>query len=161
MVTAITPRQFAGLVEATGLASEMAGVETRLGRPLRSDGDLFEAREDIARVLEVWFAVTTLAEVAERFARHRVLWGPYQTVRELLDTDPRASTDNPLFTEIEQPGIGRLLTPGSPFDRNGAREPSRPAPVLGQHTEELLGELLGMSTAEIGDLVTRKVVACA
>jgi 2-methylfumaryl-CoA isomerase len=161
MVAAITPRQFAGLVEAAELGAEMSSVETGLGRPVRSDGDLFEAREEIAGMLEAWFAATPYTEVAERFSRSRVLWGPYQTVRELLEHDPRASTDNPLFAEIEQPDIGPLLTPGSPLDLGAGREPPEPAPVLGQHTEEILDGVLGLTAAEIGGLVDRKVVACA
>lgn len=161
MVVAITPRQFRGIVEATGLKEEVAELETRLGGPLRSDGDLFEAREEIAAVLEPWFRATPSAEVAKRFDEHRVLWGPYQTMRELLDTDPRASTANPLLAEIEQPGIGRLLTPGSPLDLGADRIPPQPAPLLGQHTEEVLTEVLGLDNRDIADLFDRKVAADA
>ncbi|MDH3259915.1 MAG: CoA transferase [Acidimicrobiia bacterium] len=159
MVTAITPRQFRGLLDATGLQTEFTALETRLGEPLRSDGDLFEARQEIAALLETWFEETPFAEVAERFAAHRVLWGPYQTVRELLEADPRASVANPLFAKIEQPGIGPLLTPGSPLDLGSDREPPRPAPLLGQHTEEILTEVLELSSAEIAELHDRGVVA--
>jgi 2-methylfumaryl-CoA isomerase len=161
MVTAITPRQFAGLVEATGLASEIREVETRLGRPLRGEADVFEAREAIAEALERWFAVTPYTEAAERFTAHRVLWGPYQTVGELLESDIRATLSNPLFAEVEQPGVGRLLTPGSPLDLGDGREQPAPAPVLGQHTEEILVGVLGLGVGEIGDLIDRGVVACA
>jgi len=97
--------------------------------------------------------------VARLFDAHRVLWGPYQTVQELLDQDPRASTANPMLTEIDQPGIGKLLTPGSPIDLGADREPPRPAPLLGQHTEEILTELLGMDAAGIGRLFDREVAA--
>jgi len=40
------------------------------------------------------------------------------------------------------------------FDR-----PDPLAPVLGQHTEAVLGEVLGLSAAEIGDLMDRRVAA--
>ena len=159
MVTAITPRQFRGLVDATGLHTDVTDLETRLGRELHSDGDLFEAREEIAALLETWFAKTPYSEVAVRLAKHRVLWGPYQSMRELLEADPRGSVVNPLFAEIEQPGIGPLLTPGSPLDLGADREPPHPAPLLGQHTEEILGEVLSLSGAEIGALFERQVVA--
>ncbi len=161
MVTAITPRQFRGLAEATGTTQAVASLEAELGRPIESDGDLFNAREEIAAILEPWFADTSYEDVARLFDAHRVLWGPYQTVQELLDQDPRASTANPMLTEIDQPGIGRLLTPGSPIDLGADREPPRTAPVLGQHTEEILAELVGMDAAEIGRLLDREVVAGA
>ena len=47
MVVAITPRQFNGLIESAGLQSEMAKIEESLGFDIRSDGDLFTARESI------------------------------------------------------------------------------------------------------------------
>ena len=58
-----------------------------------------------------------------------------------------------LFAEIEQPGIGRYLMPGLPLDFSAApRQPTRPAPRLGEHTDAVLSEVLGLSTAEIGRL---------
>ena len=158
MVTAITPRQFRGLVDATGLQTEVTDLETALGGELHSDGDLFAAREQIAGLLQNWFAETAYAEAAGRLTEHRVLWGPYQTMRELLEVDPRGSVANPLFAEIEQPGIGPLLTPGSPLDLGADREPPHPAPLLGQHTAEVLSDVLGLTGAEIGALFERGVV---
>ena len=159
MLAAITPRQFRGVAEATGTARAMAEIETTLGHPLHSDGDLFEARHQIAAVLEKWFAATSFEEVARRFEDHRVLWGPYQTVQELLENDPRASAANPMLSEVDQPGIGKLLAPGLPIDLGGDRDAPQPAPVLGQHTEQILSEVLDLGSAEIGKLFDREVVA--
>jgi 2-methylfumaryl-CoA isomerase len=39
------------------------------------------------------------------------------------------------------------------------REAPRPAPLLGQHTDEILSGILGLSGAEIGKLHDAKVVA--
>ena len=95
----------------------------------------------------------------EAFAGTGVSWGPYQTFRQLVTEDPRCSTENPMFGEVEQPGIGSYLAPASPLDfsRHG-RLPVRRAPVLGEHTEEVLAEVLGLSPAEIGRLHDRGVV---
>ena len=161
MVTAITPRQFRGLVDATGTGERISALEAEVGHSLDSDGDLFAAREQIAVILEEWFAATSYEEAARAFDAHRVLWGPYQTVRELLTSDPRASTANRLLEEVDQPGIGRLLSPGSPIDLGPDREPPRPSPELGQHTGEVLADLLGLGDSEIGRLIDRKVVAGA
>ncbi len=159
MVVAITARQFRGLVEAAGLQPEIAAAEGRVGFEFRSDGDLFAAREPIAAVLEAWLATQTLSEVAALFDAHRVLWGPYQSMRELLESDPRASAANPMLTHMEQPGIGSYLMPGSPLDSGHHRLSARPAPRLGQHTDEILASVLGLDEAEIGRLHDRKVVA--
>ena len=161
MVVAITPRQFKGLIAAAGLQSQLEVVEKTLGFKLRSDGELFNARETIAGILEPWFASQSLAEVATAFAAHRVLWGPYQTVRQMLENDPRATAANAMLEVIEQPGIGQYLMPGSPLDTGQDRLPPRPAPLLGEHTDEVLSEILDLSPGEIGRLHDRKVVAGA
>jgi 2-methylfumaryl-CoA isomerase len=58
-----------------------------------------------------------------------------------------------MFEEVGQPGIGTYLTPGSPLDFSAVpRVPVRPAPQLGEHTEEILAGVLGLSPAEIGRL---------
>ena len=89
-------------------------------------------------------------------------WGPYQTFRQLVTEDPRCSPANPMFAEVEQPGIGTYLMPGSPLDfSNVPRVPVRRAPQLGEHTEEVLAGVLGLSGAEIGRLHDGGVVAGA
>lgn len=159
MVVAITTRQFRGMIEAAGLENEMAAIEADLGFELRSDGDLFTAREAIAGVLETWIATQSLADLAAVFDANRVLWGPYQTMRQLLEEDPRAGSANPMLVEVDQPGIGRYLVPGSPLDTGPDRLPPQPAPRLGQHTDEILSEVLELSGTEIGRLHDEKVVA--
>jgi len=158
MVVAITPRQFQALMKAAMLDDAIAELETRLGHPLDSDGHLFDAREEIAALLEPWFAATPLADVAKSLDGNRVLWAQYQTTKELLEHDVRASPANPMFAEVEHPGIGSILTPGSPFAPGAETVPPAPAPRLGEHTEQVLVEVLGLSQAQVGSLHDRKVV---
>ena len=74
--------------------------------------------------------------------------------------DPDLSAENPMFSEIEQPGIGSYAVPGTPFAFSAtAREAPRAAPILGQHTEEILADVLGLGGREIGDLFDAGVVA--
>jgi crotonobetainyl-CoA:carnitine CoA-transferase CaiB-like acyl-CoA transferase len=63
-----------------------------------------------------------------------------------------------LVAEVEQPGAGRVRFLGFP-GRASATPPriDRPAPLLGQHTAEVLGEL-GLSGEEIDQLVAAGVV---
>ena len=160
-MVAITTRQFRGLIEAAGLEGAVAGLEEDLGFALQSDGDLFNAREGIAGILESWISSQPLGAIAALFDGNRVLWGPYQTMRELLENDARATAGNPMLEEVDQPGIGPYLMPGSPLDVGSDRIPPRPAPVLGQHTDEVLSQVLGLSGVEIGRLHDGKVVASA
>ncbi|MET0487963.1 MAG: CoA transferase, partial [Candidatus Rokuibacteriota bacterium] len=59
------------------------------------------------------------------------------------------------------PGLGTVRMLGFPFAIGGARPPvRRPAPKLGEHTREVLGEL-GISTIEIARLASLGSVAAS
>jgi 2-methylfumaryl-CoA isomerase len=135
-------------------------VEKLLGVDLEKEGDRFAARQVIAALVEPWINARTLPEVREVFDAHGVCWGPYQTFAELVTTDPRCSPANPMFAAVDQPGIGTYLVPGSPLAFSVTdRVPPAPAPLLGQHTDEVLAGVLGLTGAEIGRLHDERVVA--
>ncbi len=83
---------------------------------MTDEGDRFRARREIAHILEPWFHARTLAEVGRIFEKQRVTWAPYWTVREAIESDPDCSPDNPMFSMVEQPGIGTDLMLASPLD---------------------------------------------
>ena len=141
MVLALTARQWASLGEATGLTREFAALEARLGADFRNEGDRWNHRKPLFALLDAWVAQHDLTEVREAFEGYGVLWSPYRTVKQMLAEDPRASTANPMFSEVDHPGLGRFLTAGSPLRFGaGAPVPPRPPPSLGEHTEEVLRE---------------------
>jgi 2-methylfumaryl-CoA isomerase len=162
MVVALTGRQWTALVDVTGTAEAFRSLEGVTGHDLSSEDGRFGARDLIAAVLRPWFEARSLDEIRGAFEGTGVSWGPYQTFRQLVEEDPRASEANPMFTTLEQPGIGSYLVPSTPleFTASGRLGP-RPAPRLGQHTEAVLAEVLGMSQREIGELVDAGTVAVA
>jgi 2-methylfumaryl-CoA isomerase len=160
MVVGLTDLQWSCLRKATGLGVEFDALGARLGLDMNAEGDRFRARQEIAHLLEPWFHARTLAEIQRTFDQHRVTWGPYRTVRETIAADPDCSTDNPMFSLVKQTGIGTYLMPGSPLDFSQAtRLPARPAPRLGEHTDEILLDLLGLSEGEVGKLHDDGIVA--
>lgn len=159
-VVAITKRQWQELCETTGLGEKLVTIEQLLGVNLAKEGDRFKARETISAVLRPWFRCRSLAEVHKTFEGTGVCWGPYQTFRQMVEQDARCSVQNPLFSHIEQPGIGSFLVPGSPLQFSAAaRVAPRRAPLLGEHTDQVLSEVLGLSDGQIGKLREQKVVA--
>jgi 2-methylfumaryl-CoA isomerase len=159
MVVGLTTKQWQGLCNATCLGSEIEELSIRLNLDLSAEGNRFLARQDIARLVDRWIAQRPLNEIANAFDAHGVCWSHYQSVTELVHQDPACSVQNPLFAEIEQAGIGSYLTPGLPM--NFSRFPRvrpRPAPQLGQHTDEVLSELLGLSSSEIGRLSDQGII---
>jgi 2-methylfumaryl-CoA isomerase len=162
MVVALTPKQWAALRDATGLGAGFDMLEHHLGTPLDTEGGRFEARKAIAALVSPWVRARTYAEVATAFDAAGVCWGPYQTFRQLVEEDPRCSTQNPMFELVEQPGIGTYLMPGSPLAFGAStRIPVKRAPLLGEHTEEILADVLGLSGTEIGNLHDAGIVASA
>ncbi|MYA75807.1 MAG: 2-methylfumaryl-CoA isomerase [Acidimicrobiaceae bacterium] len=152
-VAGISPNQWSSLLEATESTTAVSAIAETRGLDFGDEGQRFGARAEISAAIRPWIASRTIVEVASRFDERGVCWGRYQTFKQLVDDDPRCSVDSGFFREVDQPQIGRYLSPGSPlaFDGALAVEPT-PAPRLGEHTEEILAEDLGLTTAEIGSL---------
>jgi 2-methylfumaryl-CoA isomerase len=160
MLLAITPKQWSKALEALGIVAEVAGLETELGVSFAKDEGLrFTHRARLYPLFERAFALRTAAELAPAFDAGGVTWGAYQPLEAALD-DPRLYKGNPVFTNIRHPSGLSYPAPGAmatiPQDERGE---VRPAPTLGQHTDEVLAEVLGMSDTEIAELHDAGVVA--
>jgi len=160
MIIALTRRQWRAIGEATGLAGRLAMIGPMMDVDLDTEAGRYEARDAIGALLARWCASLSLDEIRRAFAGTGVLWGQFQDFLQLVRDDPRCSEANPLFAAVDQPGIGRYLVPGLPLDFAAApRSTPRPAPVLGEHTDIVLSEVLGLSSAEIGRLHDEGIVA--
>jgi crotonobetainyl-CoA:carnitine CoA-transferase CaiB-like acyl-CoA transferase len=118
----------------------------RLGRPdLIADPRFataparFENRAECVRVLDAIFAERPLAEWRERLGESEGVWAPLQTARELPD-DPQARA-NGYLAEIDRGDGSSFTLIASPVQFDETAPSLRPAPDLGQHTEEVLLEL--------------------
>jgi 2-methylfumaryl-CoA isomerase len=159
MVVALTDRQWRNLKDATGTEAEMADLSQRLNADLDQEGERFIHRHAITALLRPFFAARTLSDVAIRLAGSDVTWSQYRTFKQAVEEDPDCSLDNPMFAMLNQPGIGSYLMPGSPIHFMGVdRLAPAPAPILGEHTLEILTEI-GFSNTEIATLHDIKIVA--
>ena len=162
MVVAITQKQWNGLLEATNTREVVASLSERLGLDFTNEGARFEARDELAELFAPWFQKFTLNEVSEKLDQNDVCWGAYRTIRQMLDEDPRCSTQNPMFSKIDQSEVGEHLVPGSPLSFGGPLESDRnslPAPTLGEHTEEILADNLKLTSVEIGVLADKGLIS--
>ena len=148
MIVALTLRQWHNLVKATGLGEAFDAIARLMDVDLDDEGGRFVVREVLGATLKPWVLARTLEELRDTFDHYGVSWGPYQTFTELVERDPRCSPQNPMFAEVDQPMIGRYLVPGSPLAFSDAeRLAPTAAPVLGEHTDDVLAGLLGLVTA--------------
>ncbi len=122
-----------GLIEAID-RPELAGDE-RFDDAVKR----YKNNRALVAILDEVFATRTLAEWTEHLAGFRVISAPVRTVAEAT-ADPQAR-ENGCFVEVEHPEHGTFLSVAPPFQLSSFRlEGSAPAPMLAQHTEEVLRE---------------------
>jgi 2-methylfumaryl-CoA isomerase len=152
MVVGLTLKQWRSLCEALALQPAVDALAARLALDLDQEGNRFRARRELAALVGPRIAAQSFAALAPLFDRHGVCWSRYQDVAE-LPADPECSPANPMFSTIAQPGVGEMLAAGIPLDFSAhARVPAAPAPRLGEHTEQVLCEVLGLTPAQFGRL---------
>ena len=160
MVVAISPKQWKGLQEATQTTTKVGELASSLGADFSDEGERYLSRSRLTELFAPWFSERTFKEVSDTLDKHGVCWGPYQSFVELVENDERCSTQNPLFSNLEQPGVGEYLVPGSPLAFSQVEDRGAMiAPRLGEHTEQILSEDLGLTQSDIGSLIDRGIAA--
>lgn len=161
MIVALTPRQWSGLVAALDLGEDVAAIERDLGISFGEDAGLrFVHRNRLFPLIEAAMRLRKMEELPALFNPAGVCWGPYQTLKAALAGDPRFSVDNPILHPVDHASGHRYLTPGAAASLSGTPrgEPKR-APFLGENTDEILSDILGLSDTDIAGLHDRHVVA--
>jgi crotonobetainyl-CoA:carnitine CoA-transferase CaiB-like acyl-CoA transferase len=134
------------------------GDEGLIGEPRFATNDARIANHpDFKARVEAALARRTVSEWVERLIGAGIAAGPiYEFDQVFEDAHLRHMG---MVREVEQPGLGTVRMLGFPFAVGGSRPPvRRPAPRLGEHTREVLGEL-GIPAREIERLTAVGVVA--
>lgn len=160
MIVGVSPNQWRAIVKVTHLEQQVAELEIELGLDFMQEGDRYQARVQLQQLIKPWFAARPFAQLREELEQYKVCWGKYQTIKEMVEDDIECSEHNPLFERVEQAGVGEYLMPGNPLNFSAMQRSSvKAAPQLGQHTDEILADLLGYSSSEIGSLHDRGIVS--
>ncbi len=113
-------------------------------------------RQALEARLEARFATATTATWIERLETAGVPAGPVLTYDQTF-ADPQVR-HRQMVVEVDHPRAGRMKTLGIPVKLSATPGTiRRPAPVLGQHTDEVLRDL-GYDAAAIADLRSRRIV---
>ena len=134
------------------------GDDTLAADPRFATNDARLANYDDFRArVERTLATGTTAEWQERFERAQIAAGPVYEFDEVF-ADPQIKHLG-LVTEVEQPGYGKARMLGFPVRASATPAAiRRPAPLLGEHTAEVLAEL-GISAEEMDRLVAAGAIA--
>jgi 2-methylfumaryl-CoA isomerase len=159
MVVALTDRHWHKLVDLTGTGAAIAALEQSLGVDLDAEEGRYRYREVLEALLRPWFKARTFPEVTSALDAAKVLWGPYRSVENFVKDPSSPLHLTELMVDVHQPGVGSYPTPRPALAFSGwsSGAPS-PAPIVGQHTDAVLRDLLGLSERELGDLRRRSII---
>ena len=138
--------------------ARLVGREDLIDDPRLSD-DLSRGNNSdvINRVMSEWCAARTRAEAIAELEAARVPCGPVYELDEVI-SDPQVEARG-LLRNMDMPGASKAvpLAPAPLRMSETASELRRAAPALGEHTDEVLGEL-GFSTEEVAALREQRVI---
>jgi crotonobetainyl-CoA:carnitine CoA-transferase CaiB-like acyl-CoA transferase len=141
-----------------GRFCRVLGDETLATDPKFATNDSRLAHHDELKArVEAALAAATAAEWVTRFEAAQVAAGPIYEFDEVFE-DPQVKHLG-LVAEVDQPGYGKAKMLAFPVRASATpARIRRPAPLLGEHTAEVLGEL-GLPKAEIERLAAAGVIA--
>ncbi|MFC1957765.1 CoA transferase, partial [Chloroflexota bacterium] len=108
--------------------------------------------EELDRLVEAWTINHTAEEVMEMMQAVGVPAGTAETGEDLVENDPQLAHEH-YFQRVDHPEGGTYLVHPSPIVPSKSYHEVRRSPLLGEHNEYVLKELLGLSDDEIADLV--------
>ncbi|HEY2529210.1 MAG TPA: formyl-CoA transferase [Xanthobacteraceae bacterium] len=105
---------------------------------------------EIFNTIEQWTMTKTKFEVMEICNRHDIPVGPILSMKEIAEEPSLRATGT--VVEVDHPLRGKYLTVGNPIKLSDSPADVRRAPLLGEHTEEILHDVLGYSQQELADI---------
>ena len=112
-------------------AERWAGIAIA-GDNLPSDAEIVELESEI----EAFFAARGAQTLYESGQQFNVMICPVNTMQDIVDS-PQLNA-RVFFDEVDDPALGRLKVPGAPLKMSATPWQTRPAPMLGQHNDEIL-----------------------
>jgi crotonobetainyl-CoA:carnitine CoA-transferase CaiB-like acyl-CoA transferase len=131
---------------------DLVGDERFSSRPAR-----VKNIEETDAIISEW---TRRHTKAEAFARFRACKVPSAPVRDLIEvTNDKHMHERGMLEWIDHPQFGKVVVPNSPLRLHGVDQvAATPSPRLGQHSHEVLGEMLNLDRAEIDRLEAEGVI---
>jgi len=127
------------------------GGEELADDPNYSDFDwIVEHTDEINNMIETWTMERTKYEVFHILGKAGVPCGPTLNAVDIY-SDPQLAAREMIVT-LDHPERGPFMVPGCPVKLSDSAAEPAIAPALGQHTDEVLGEILGFGPEELAEL---------
>ena len=111
---------------------------------------------ELNRIIEAWTRERDRDWMVDEFCRAGVVAAPSRDARDLY-ADPHLR-DREAFVKIQHPELGELEMVGPPWKIPGRELPTSHAPLLGEHNQYVLKDLLGLNDQEIDALRRKDVI---
>ncbi len=116
-----------------------------------------ERYQEIKPIIEAWTMKQTSKEVIDQLVEAGVPASPINNLAQVVE-DPHAQARE-MFVHVQHPVAGDTLLNGSQFKMTETNPViDVHAPLLGEHNEQVYGELLGLSKEEVADLANQGVI---
>jgi formyl-CoA transferase len=102
---------------------------------------------NIFGTIEEWTMTMTKFEVMDLCNPHDIPVGPILSMKEIAEDEGLRATGT--IVEVDHPTRGKYLTVGNPIKMSDSPSEVTRSPLLGEHTAEILRDVLGYSGAEI------------
>ena len=116
----------------------------------------YEHREEVDRIISEWTMQRTKYEAMEILGRADVPAGAVFSTLD-LSNDPYLRKRGTIVT-IQHPVRGEIVMPGNSMKLSDNHIPIKPAPLLGEHNEEIYMNLLGLKREELEELRKKCVI---
>ncbi len=100
--------------------------------------------------IEQWTMTKTKFEAMDILNKYDIPCGPILSMKELAEDQSLRKTGT--VVEVDHPKRGKYLTVGNPIKLSDSLSKVKRSPLLGEHTDEILKDVLGYSAKEIGDI---------
>jgi crotonobetainyl-CoA:carnitine CoA-transferase CaiB-like acyl-CoA transferase len=136
-----------------------AMYKPELHQDSRFETDAKRARNNIElkKIIEEWLSSYTTKEAEEILLKYSIPCGHVQTIPEVCNGPQVIARD--MIVEVEHPVVGKIKIPGNPIKLSETpAQLKKPAPLLGQHTEEILVKLLGYKLDYVKQLQNEGII---
>ncbi len=113
----------------------------------------------IFNTIEQWTMTKTKFEVMDICNAVDIPVGPILSMKEIAEEPSLRKTGT--VVEVDHPTRGKYLTVGNPVKMSDSITEVKRAPLLGEHTEEILAKELGYSAAEIAEIKSSGAITAA
>ena len=142
---------------ALALSQNVEGLEELPSDPrFANPTKRFENKDALYAIMDKAFMTKTSDEWIQILDATDVPYGQVNTVDQAFNT-PQVLLRN-MVVEIDHPHTGKFRTVGNPIKMSQMKEEFKPSPLLGEHSEEILTQILGYSLADVDKLRQDEVI---